>query len=125
MVNEIKNLQDFTEALGDDKTGIVVIDFFGDWCPPCKMIAPFYAQLAEKYPNIAFHKINCDNPNVKDIVDTCEIRSLPTFCFFSGGIYIDRVIGANKQTLEDIIKQLNTTTKFDDVPEIEIEEKSN
>ncbi|XWV25957.1 thioredoxin-like protein [Tupanvirus soda lake] len=102
MVTEIKNLQDFTQAV-NEKTGIVVIDFYGDWCPPCKMIAPKFAKLAEKYPNVSFYKLNSDAPDVGKIVSACEVSALPTFCFFIDGKYITRVVGANDVQLENVI----------------------
>ncbi|XWV24715.1 thioredoxin-like protein [Tupanvirus deep ocean] len=105
MVNEIKNLQDFTQAV-NDKVGLVVIDFYGDWCPPCKMIAPKFAKLAEKYPTVGFYKLNSDTPDVGKIVAACEVSALPTFCFFVNGKYITRVVGANDVQLENAIIEI-------------------
>jgi thioredoxin 1 len=105
MVNEIKNLQDFTQAVGNNETGLVVIDFYGQWCPPCKMIAPKFVKISEKYPNVGFYKLDVDIPDVNKIVEACAISSLPTFCFFDKGVYLTRIIGADDIQIENIIKQ--------------------
>jgi thioredoxin 1 len=103
MVQEIKNLDDFTSSVGNENTGLIVIDFYADWCGPCKMIAPKYAKLAEKYQNVQFYKLNSDNGDTANVVTACEITSLPTFCFFKGGKYVTKLIGANDAKLEKIL----------------------
>ena len=119
MVKEIKNLQDFAQAVGNTETGLVIIDFYGQWCPPCKMIAPKYVTLSEKYPDVGFYKLDVDLPDVRQIATTCEIRSLPTFCFFRGGIYFTRMIGANDVQLEVMINQ-NLILKTESLPIVDI-----
>ena len=105
MVQEIKTLADFATSIGDKNTGLVVIDFFADWCGPCKMIAPKFNKLSEKYPNISCCKINSDNQEMKEACEACNISSLPTFCFFRGGKYIAKMTGANAENLEKLMVQ--------------------
>lgn len=107
MVKELKDIKDFADVLGDTNTGLVVIDFFADWCGPCKMIAPKFAELSEKYADVGFYKINSDNPDMQDVCQVCKIRSLPTFCFFRGGKFKTSMMGANAEKLEKLIKQNN------------------
>ena len=105
MVKELKNLVDFADAVGNEKTGLVVVDFFADWCGPCKMIAPKFAKLSEKYPTVGFYKINSDNKDMIEVTKACQITSLPTFCFFNGGKYTTNMTGANDKELEKLIVQ--------------------
>lgn len=105
MVQEIKNLEDFTTAVGNEDTGLVVIDFYADWCGPCKMIAPVYAKLGDKYPNVGFYKINSDRESTNKISAACEVNSLPTFCFFKGGKYLTKTMGANEAKINELIVQ--------------------
>ncbi|KAL7941321.1 thioredoxin-like protein [Trichoderma barbatum] len=64
----------------------VAIDFFADWCPPCKAIAPVYQSLADKHTAdkyLAFAKVNVDH--VQDVAARYGITAMPTFLFFKDG----------------------------------------
>jgi len=114
MVKNITNLSEFAACLGNVETGLVVIDFFTDWCGPCKRIAPGYLALAEKYPLVSFCKLNATNvdtqPEIAQIMNACQIGSFPTFCFFKGGKYLDKLIGADLGKLEQLVLQYNSLT---------------
>lgn len=121
MVNEIKTIDDFTKAIGDETTGLVVIDFWAEWCGPCKRIAPFYSDLSKKYPNVGFYKINTDVPTVSEVLQACEISAMPSFCFFVKGKYMDKIIGANQKKLEEsVVKNIPIVVPVEPV----IEEKT-
>lgn len=67
-------------------TTYVVVDFFADWCPPCKAIAPIFTQLASSHgvpEQLAFAKVNVDH--VKDVALEYGISAMPTFMFFKEG----------------------------------------
>ncbi|KAL7921259.1 thioredoxin-like protein [Trichoderma austrokoningii] len=64
----------------------VAVDFYADWCPPCKAIAPIYKSLADKHSaenTLAFAKVNVDN--VQKIAARYNITAMPTFLFFKEG----------------------------------------
>ena len=103
MVKELKNKKDFSSAVGNEGTGLVVIDFFADWCGPCKRIAPKIDAFTEKYKNVGFYKINVENQELSKICEACQIKSLPTFCLFVGGKYITNLVGANESELEKLV----------------------
>ena len=103
MVKELKNVTEFAVAIGNEETGLVVIDFFADWCGPCKRIAPKIDTFAETYNNVGFYKINTDNEELAQVCDVCKIKSLPTFCFFIGGKYVTNMVGSNETELEKLI----------------------
>uniref|UniRef100_A0A0D6R8H2 Thioredoxin domain-containing protein n=2 Tax=Araucaria cunninghamii TaxID=56994 RepID=A0A0D6R8H2_ARACU len=84
------------EATSNGK--IVVVDFTAQWCGPCKMIAPFYSELSEKYPQLVFLKVDVDEMN--DLTATWDVRAMPTFVFLKDGKQIDKLVGANKPELE-------------------------
>jgi thioredoxin 1 len=105
MVHEIKTLVDFATSIGDKSTGLVVIDFHAKWCGPCKMIAPKYQALSEKYTDVLFCKIDCDVQELREACDACNISSMPTFCFFRKGKYVAKMVGANADNLEKLIIQ--------------------
>ena len=67
-------------------TTYVVVDFFADWCPPCKAIAPVFASLADRYAIsgvLEFAKVNVDE--ARDVAATFRISAMPTFLFFKDG----------------------------------------
>ena len=79
------------EVIGADVP--VMVDFWADWCAPCKMIAPIVEQLAEEYDGkVKFAKLDVDsNPTV---ASTFGIRSIPTLLIFKGGSPVGQIVGA-------------------------------
>ena len=71
----------------------VLVDFWADWCAPCKVIAPIVEELAEEYDGqIKFGKVDVDsNPKV---ATTYGIRGIPALLIFKAGEPVDQVVGA-------------------------------
>lgn len=66
-------------------TSNVVVDFYADWCPPCRSIAPIFSKLADKHAlkgHLAFAKVNVDHVN--DVAGRYGVSAMPTFVFFEG-----------------------------------------
>lgn len=83
----------------------VVVDFWAEWCGPCKMIAPALDAIAGKYAGkVKVVKVNVDeNPTV---AAKCGVMSVPTLMIFKGGDLVARQIGAqSRQKLEQWIAQ--------------------
>jgi thioredoxin 1 len=79
------------EVLGSDKP--VLVDFWAEWCGPCRMIGPLVEELATEYEGKALiGKLNVDeNPGV---ATKYGIRSIPTLLVFKGGEIVDKIVGA-------------------------------
>ena len=90
----VKIISELTEI---PQEGPVIIDFFATWCGPCKRIAPVYEELAEKYSNVTFLKVDVDES--EHIASKFNIESLPTFVLFKNGIEVTRIEGANLDAL--------------------------
>ena len=71
----------------------VLVDFWADWCMPCKMIAPIVEELAEEYEGrMNFTKMDIDsNPETPA---EFGIRSIPTLLIFKDGVAVDQIVGA-------------------------------
>jgi thioredoxin 1 len=82
------NETEFNEFI---KQGNVIIDFYADWCGPCKMMAPEFESASAELKNIKFAKLNVDEAS--EIAQTYEIMSIPTMIFFKDGEQANRLTG--------------------------------
>jgi len=95
---------DFKDLLNGDKP--LVVDFWAEWCGPCKMISPVVDELATEYEGkVIVGKVNVDEN--EELPVEYGIRSIPTLLFFKGGQLVDKHVGAaSKDLLEGKIKAL-------------------
>lgn len=83
--------ENYKELLSGDKP--VVLDFWAEWCGPCRMVGPVIEELATEYEGrVAIGKVDVDDNN--DIVAEYGIRNIPTVLFFKGGELVDKQVGA-------------------------------
>lgn len=78
----------FKEAIKD---GIVLVDFYADWCGPCKMIAPFVEEVSEEVKDVKFNKLNIDE--AQDIAMEYGVMSIPTLIVFKDGQPAEQNVG--------------------------------
>ena len=72
-------------------TSPVVVDFYAEWCGPCKMLSPVLEQMERDNDDVAFFKIDIDeNP---EIAEQFEVMSIPNVGFFKDGALVDRSVG--------------------------------
>ena len=89
------------EVLNSDKT--VVIDFYADWCGPCKLYAPIVEEVASENQDIKVVKINVDE--AQDIAMNYQVMSIPTTVIIKEGKEVNRAVGMiSKADLLDMIK---------------------
>ncbi|XP_019372588.1 PREDICTED: thioredoxin-like [Gavialis gangeticus] len=104
MVKCVGTLAEFEAELAAAGDKLVVIDFSAIWCGPCKMIKPFFHGLVEKYKNVVFLEVDVDD--AQDVAEHCQIKCMPTFLFYKSGKRVKEFSGANKEKLEEHIKEL-------------------
>jgi thioredoxin 1 len=92
----------------------VVVDFWAPWCAPCRMMAPFFEELAHEYANkMVFAKLNTDE-NMQTMMQF-GIQSIPTLLFFYKGKIVEPLVGARprndlKQHIERVLSQVATAS---------------
>lgn len=89
------------EVTEGDKT--VLVDFYADWCGPCKMLSPIIEKLAEDMPDIKVGKINVDEEN--QLSETFGVSNIPTVIVFKNGKIYKKAIGY--QSREKLISLIN------------------
>lgn len=84
------------------KEGLVLVDFFAHWCPPCRALAP----TLEKLENIKVVKVNTDE--CEDLASKYSVSGIPCLIFLRNGKEIDRVVGLrSQQQLQEKVDKLN------------------
>lgn len=85
-VNE-SNFKEFT----GEKDRLVVLDFWAEWCGPCRMLAPVLEEIGTEYPEVAFGKVNVDED--AGLAQMFGIVSIPTLVFMKNGKIIKKSVG--------------------------------
>ena len=92
--------QSFDEAV---KEGRVLVDFYADWCGPCRMLSPVVDEIAEEGGDFVVAKVNVDNePN---IANEYSISAIPTLLVFKNGEVVNKSVGVISK--EEILNLLN------------------
>ena len=96
MVKHLEN-ENFKEVISN---GVWIVDFYADWCGPCKMLGPVLEELDD---NVL--KINVDSH--EDLAREFGVMSIPTICFFKDGSLVNKIVGfRSKDEIETIVKGL-------------------
>lgn len=81
-----------------DTDKLVVIDFWAEWCGPCKMIGPIIEEIGEEYKDkVVVGKLNVDEND--ETTGKYGIRNIPTVLFIKDGEVVDKLVGAGPKTL--------------------------
>ena len=85
------NTQEFQNLISQNE--VVFVDFFANWCGPCKMLAPIVEELADKHPEVKVVKIDVDAES--SLAMQYQVQSIPTLITFKNGQPVARQLGFN------------------------------
>ena len=96
--------ENYKSVVNSDK--LVIIDFYAEWCGPCKMIAPILEKVEQVNTGLVIGKANVD-----DVIETSKInniRNVPTLLFFKNGEVVGKIVGSTTQsTIQSKIAELS------------------
>ncbi|WP_027122173.1 thioredoxin [[Mycoplasma] imitans] len=97
----INNIAELDQLLSSNKK--VVVDFYADWCPPCKLLGPIFEEVSQEKTDWTFVKVDVDKAN--ELSAKYEIRSIPTVIFFVDGKITNTTNGfMPKNQLKELLK---------------------
>lgn len=94
----------YHQFLEDAGESLVVVDFYTDWCGPCKMIYPELVNMANEMTEVKFAKFNCNKDN-KELGKTLGIKVAPTFHLYRKSVKVAEMTGAKVDKLRALISE--------------------
>ena len=82
--------QNFNQEISNN--ALLLVDFWAEWCGPCKSMHPIFTRMAKKYKQVRFARVNVDN--AQDIAMKYGVQSIPTFIMFKNGEIANQMVGA-------------------------------
>lgn len=100
VLNVTKN--NFAQIKNSEKT--VLLDFYADWCAPCRMVSPLIDEIAKENPQYLVGKINVDNE--PELAQAFRVMSIPMLAVMKNGRIVNQAVGARPKS--EILKMLNS-----------------
>ncbi|MBQ4522331.1 MAG: thioredoxin [Lachnospiraceae bacterium] len=90
-----------TEVIENSKT--VLLDFWAEWCPPCRMIAPVLDKIGQEHEEIVVGKVNVDEE--RGLAQEFRVANIPTLVVIKDGVEVNRSVGAiSRQEILDLVQ---------------------
>lgn len=103
-VKDVTTATDFDGVIEEADGKLVIVDYSTTWCGPCKIMAPKFDAMSEKYTDAVFVKVIGDaSPDASKLMKREGVRAVPAFHFWKGGKKIDQLSGADPEKLSEAI----------------------
>jgi len=99
MIHELSSETQFRNIINLHQ--YVLVDFFAEWCGPCKKIAPWLKEFSEQHPEVGF--VKADVEILDELAQHYQVRAMPTFILLKNGVEIKRIVGANENVISEVI----------------------
>lgn len=103
MVVQISEESKFIELVADEKNGYVLVDFFAEWCGPCKRFSPTLQKLSTEWKNVSFYKVDVEE--LTNVTEEEKITAMPTFVLYFKGREVGRVSGAMEEKVVGLLSK--------------------
>ena len=98
----VESREQFEELTGED---VVLVDYWADWCGPCKMLEPTIEELAEEEEDLLVLKVDVDEH--QDLAQEAGVRGIPALQFYADGEEAERLVGVQeKESLLQVVESL-------------------
>ena len=100
-----ENIVNLTDATFEDgvKNGLVLVDFWAEWCGPCKALSPALESMADEFNQLTVAKVDVDsNPGVPG---RFGIRGIPTVILFKDGTEVDKFVGNSPEQIREMVRR--------------------
>eukprot|EP00921_Rhytidocystis_pertsovi_P003072 GHVQ01005120.1.p1 GENE.GHVQ01005120.1~~GHVQ01005120.1.p1 ORF type:complete len:108 (+),score=6.43 GHVQ01005120.1:254-577(+) len=104
MVKAVHQKQEFESIINEPGNKVVVVDFFAEWCGPCKHIAPEMEKMESEFPGVLFLKVDVDE--LETLSEKYGVTAMPTIIIFKGSNVAKTVVGANLNAIRSGIKEV-------------------
>ena len=93
-----------SEFINEINEGLVLVDFYAEWCGPCKMLSPILEQINNENENVTIIKVNIDDSIF--LANYYQIQSIPTLILLKDGQFLNRMTGFRpKKMIEELIEK--------------------
>ena len=93
-----------SEFINEINEGLVLVDFYAEWCGPCKMLSPILEQINAEDENVKIIKVNIDDSRF--LANYYQIQSIPTLILLKNGQFLHRITGFKpKKAIQELIEK--------------------
>ncbi|WP_294388903.1 thioredoxin [uncultured Clostridium sp.] len=93
-----------SEFINEINEGLVLVDFYADWCGPCKMLSPILEEINDEDENVKIIKVNIDDSRF--LAKYYQIQSIPTLILLRNGQFLNKMIGFRpKKIIKELIEK--------------------
>ncbi|EGR32684.1 thioredoxin, putative, partial [Ichthyophthirius multifiliis] len=109
MVKQINNNDEWQEFISQNQN--FILDFYAQWCGPCKALAQNFEQIQNEYPGVTIVKIDIDTDEMSDVIEAHQVTSIPHIFMYIDGQNKSNFLGNNLGKLKEFAQQVQQKNK--------------